>query len=61
MELNPASKPGSNIERFTVASASTAYNLAKQVLMDHFMDENGQHKLYLFGHIKRIARQWLYI
>ena len=36
-----------------------AYNLAKRVLMDHFKDENGEPKLYLFGHIKLIARQWL--
>ena len=57
MELNSALKPGSNIARFTVTSASAAYNLAKRVLMDHFMVENGEHKLYLFAHIKGIEWQ----
>ncbi len=39
--------------------STIAFDLAKQVLMRHFKDENGEPKLYLFGHIKRIARQWL--
>ena len=40
-------------------SSTIAYDLSKHLLYKFFRDENQQPKMYLFGDIKRIARQWI--
>ena len=39
--------------------STIAYDLSKHLLYKYFRDEDQQPKMYLFGDIKRIARQWL--
>ena len=39
--------------------STIAFDLAKHLLYKYFKDEDGEPKLYLFGQIKRIARQWI--
>ena len=39
--------------------ATVAYHLTKHLLETRWRDEEGNPKLYLFGQLKRIARQWL--
>jgi len=39
--------------------STIAFDLAKLLLFKSFRDEDGEPKLYLFGQIKRIARQWI--
>ena len=39
--------------------ATIAYHLTKHLLETRWRDEEGNPKLYLFGQLKRIARQWL--
>lgn len=39
--------------------STIAFDLAKLLLFKDFRDEDGEPKLYLFGQIKRIARQWI--
>jgi len=39
--------------------ATVAYHLTKHLLETKWRDEEGNPKLYLFGQLKRIARQWL--
>ena len=40
-------------------SSTIAYDLSKHLLYKFFTDEDQQPKMYLFGEIKRIARQWI--
>lgn len=39
--------------------STIAFTLASYVMNRFFLDENGEPKLYLFGQIKRIVRQWI--
>ena len=39
--------------------STIAFGLAKHLLYKYFKDEDGEPKLYLFGQINRIARQWI--
>ena len=39
--------------------STIAFDLAKHLLYKYFKDEDGEPKLYLFGQINRIARQWI--
>ena len=39
--------------------ATVAYHLTRHLLETRWRDEEGNPKLYLFGQLKRIARQWL--
>ena len=39
--------------------ATVAYHLTKHLLETRWRDEEGSPKLYLFGQLKRIVRQWL--
>ena len=39
--------------------STIAFDLAKHLLYKYFKDEDGEPKLYLFGQIKCIARQWI--
>ena len=39
--------------------STIAYDLSKHLLFKYFRDEDQQPKLYLFGQVKRIARQWI--
>ena len=39
--------------------STIAYDLSKHLLFKYFSDEDQQPKLYLFGQVKRIARQWI--
>lgn len=39
--------------------ATVAYHLTKHLLETRWRDKEGNPKLYLFGQLKRIARQWL--
>ena len=39
--------------------STIAYDLSKHLLYKFFTDEDQQPKMYLFGDIKRIARQWI--
>ncbi len=39
--------------------STIAYDLSKRLLYKYFRDEDQQPKMYLFGDIKRIARQWI--
>ena len=39
--------------------STIAFDLAKHLMYKYFKDEDGEPKLYLFGQIKRIARQWI--
>ncbi|HUK06830.1 MAG TPA: DEAD/DEAH box helicase family protein [Stellaceae bacterium] len=40
-------------------AASIVYSLAKHLLFQKYRDPGAEPKLYLFGQLKRIARQWL--
>ncbi len=39
--------------------STIAFDLAKHLLFKYFRDEYGEPKLYLFGQLKRIAREWI--
>ena len=39
--------------------STVAYRLAKTLLERHWRDSNGDLKLYLFGQLKHIAREWM--
>ena len=39
--------------------STIAYDLSVHLLLKYFRDEDQQPKMYLFGDIKRIARQWI--
>ncbi|MCK5385300.1 MAG: restriction endonuclease, partial [Alphaproteobacteria bacterium] len=39
--------------------STVSFHLAKHILYSYFRDEDGEPKLYLFGQIKRIVRQWI--
>ena len=39
--------------------STIAFDLAKHLLYKYFKDEDGEPKLHLFGHVKRIARAWI--
>ena len=39
--------------------STIAYDLSKRLLYKYFKDEDGNPKLYLFGQVKRIAREWI--
>ncbi|MBI2212841.1 MAG: DEAD/DEAH box helicase family protein [Acidobacteria bacterium] len=40
-------------------TSTVLMNLTKHLLFRHFRDDGGDPKLYLFGQLKRIAREWL--
>ena len=40
-------------------ASTIAYDLSVHLLLKYFRDEDQQPKMYLFGDIKRIARQWI--
>jgi type III restriction enzyme len=42
-----------------VRPSQVLYELTSHLLFTKWRDENGEAKLYLFGQLKRIARQWL--
>ncbi|MCP4668901.1 MAG: DEAD/DEAH box helicase family protein [Deltaproteobacteria bacterium] len=46
-------------EAKTKRPSTIAFDLAKLLLYKYFKDKDGEPKLYLFGQIKRIARQWI--
>ena len=39
--------------------SSILFHLAKYLVETHYRDPNGEPKMYLFGQLKRVARQWL--
>lgn len=43
----------------TVRELQVAYKLTAHLLLTHWRDGQGEPKLYLFGQLKRIVRQWL--
>jgi hypothetical protein len=42
-----------------VRPSQVVYELTSYLLLNEFRDKDGEPKLYLFGQLKRIARQWL--
>ena len=49
----------SAVEAQAKRPSTIAFDLAKHLLYKYFKDEDGEPKLYLFGQVKRIARQWI--